>query len=98
MILRLEKRWNAHHFPSGNPDCSSSPSLILVTAPWGGEARGVGLPSSSYLGGALPGQQMKGNQRAACSQPVILIVKKKSGIQGSSKYFSLNQTLATVGS
>lgn len=55
-------------------------------------------PHPLIWGGALPGQQMKGNQRAACSQPVILIVKKKSGIQGSSKYFSLNQTLATVGS
>lgn len=39
------------YFPSGNPDCSSPPSLNLVTASWGREARGVGYPSSSCLGG-----------------------------------------------
>ena len=97
MILWPEKHWNTHHFPSGNPDCSSPPSPNLVTASWGGEARGAGYPSPSYLGG-LPGQQVKGSQRAACSHTVALVVKKKSGVWGSSQYFSMNQTWAKVGS
>ena len=97
MILWPEKHWNTHHFPSGNPDCSSPPSPNLVTASWGGEARGAGYPSPSYLGG-LPGQQVKGSQRAACSHTVALVVKKKSGVRGSSQYFSMNQTWAKVGS
>lgn len=97
MILWPEKRWNAHHFPSGNPDCSSPPLPNLVTASWA-ERPGEWVTPRPLIWGGLPGQQMKGSQRAACSHPIALVVKKKSGVQGSSQYFSMNQTWAKVGS
>ena len=53
MILGLEEHWNAHTSQMKTLACPCLPHRFLywVTAPWSGEARGVGCPLSFYLVG-----------------------------------------------